>query len=128
MPKRKCSINDDIRREFSFVKGVDENVECTLCNSKFCISHGGRSDVVNHVKTKKHKGAVQSKASNSSNFLNAKTQSEMEKQLSLAAQKATFAYHTAVHKHSFKSMDCTTAIVKNFSTINSDVRKQSARQ
>lgn len=89
-------------------------MECTLCNSKFCISHGGRSDVVNHVKTRKHKGAVQSKASNSSisNFLNAKTQSEMEKQLSLAAQEATFAYHTAVHNHSFKSMDCTTAIVK----------------
>jgi hypothetical protein len=51
MPKRKCSINDNIRREFFFIKGVDENVECTLCNSKFCISHGGRSD----VKTKKTK-------------------------------------------------------------------------
>jgi hypothetical protein len=59
--------------------GVSENMECTLRNSKFCISHGGRSDVVNHVKTKKHEGAVQSKASNSSisNFLNAKTQSEI---------------------------------------------------
>jgi hypothetical protein len=112
MPKRKCSINYNIRREFSFIKGVDENVECTLCNSKLCISRGGWLDVVNHVKTKKHKGAVQSKASNSSNSLNAKTQSEMEKQLSLAAQEATFAYHTAVHNHSFKSMDCTTAIVK----------------
>jgi hypothetical protein len=66
----------------------------------------------------KNKGAVQSKASNSSisNFLNVKTQSEMEKQLSLAAQEATFAYHMAVHNHSFKSifksMDCTIAIVK----------------
>jgi hypothetical protein len=36
----------------------------------------------------------------------------MEKQLLLAAQEATFAYHMVVHNHSFKSMDCTTAIVK----------------
>jgi hypothetical protein len=48
------------------------------------------------VKTKKKtkkKGAVQSKASNRSisNFLNAKTQSEVEKQLSLAPQEETFA-------------------------------------
>jgi hypothetical protein len=76
-----------------------------------------------------HKGAVQSRASNSSisNFLNAKTQSEMEKQLSLAAQEATFAYHAAMHNHSFKSMDCTTAIVKKL--FNDKFRcSQSARQ
>jgi hypothetical protein len=36
----------------------------------------------------------------------------MENQLSLAAQEATFAYHTIVHNHSFKSMDCTTTIVR----------------
>jgi hypothetical protein len=35
----------------------------------------------------------------------------METQLSLAAQEATFVYHTAVHNHSFKSMGCTTTIV-----------------
>jgi hypothetical protein len=38
--------------------------------------------------------------------------SETEKQLLLAAHEATFAYHTAVHNHSFKSMDCTTTIVR----------------
>jgi predicted lactoylglutathione lyase len=36
----------------------------------------------------------------------------MEKQLLLAAQKATLAYHIAVHSHSFKSMDCATTIVR----------------
>lgn len=114
MPKRKCGINDNIRNEFPFIKGVEENVECNLCNAKFCIAHGGRSDVVNHIKTKKHKVAVQNKASNNSisNYMKTKSVSEMEKQLSLAAQEATFAYHTAVHNHSFKSMDCTTTIVR----------------
>jgi hypothetical protein len=40
MPKQKRSINDNIKREFPFIKSVDENVQCTLCNSKFCISQG----------------------------------------------------------------------------------------
>jgi hypothetical protein len=112
MQKRKCSINDNIRREFPFIKGVDENLECTLCNSKFGVSHGGRSDVINHVKTKKHKAAVEMKASNCSisNFL--KPKSGKEKEISLSAQEATFAYHTAVHNHGFTSMDYTTTIVR----------------
>jgi hypothetical protein len=30
----------------------------------------------------------------------------------LAAQETNFAYHTAVHNQSFKSMNCTTTVVK----------------
>jgi hypothetical protein len=58
-----------------------------LCNAKFCVAHDGQSDVVNHVK-KKSKLVVQKKAS-----LSTKNISKMEKQLSLVAQEATFAYH-----------------------------------
>jgi hypothetical protein len=80
MAKWKCSINDSIKNEYPFIKGVNENVECTLCNTKFCIAHCGRLDVVSHVKTKKHKLAVQNKASNNSmsNYLSMKNISEME--------------------------------------------------
>jgi hypothetical protein len=54
---------------------------------------------------KKNKLAVQNKASNNSisNYLSTKNVNEMEKQLLLAAQEATCAYHTTVHNHSFKS-------------------------
>jgi hypothetical protein len=38
--------------------------------------------------------------------------SEMEKQFLQAAQEGTFAYYIAVNNHSFKSMDCTTIIVR----------------
>jgi hypothetical protein len=55
-------------------------------------------------------------------------QREIEKQLSLAAQEATFEYHTAVDNHSFKSMDCTTTIVRKLSMINLHVHKQNAEQ
>jgi hypothetical protein len=49
MAEREYSINDSIKSQYPFINGVNENVECTLCNAKFCIAHGGRSDVVNHV-------------------------------------------------------------------------------
>jgi hypothetical protein len=59
-------------------------------------------------KKKIDKLAVEHKASNNniSNYLSTKNISEVEKQLSLLAQEAIFAYHIAVHNHSFNSMDC----------------------
>jgi hypothetical protein len=92
--------NDSIKSEYLFIKGVNEDPEYTLCNPKFCIAHCGRSDVVNHVITKrKHKLAVKNKASNKiiNNYLSMKNIGEMEKQLSLAAQEPAFAYHTSLH-------------------------------
>jgi hypothetical protein len=53
--KHKCSINDSIKSEHLFIKGVIENAECKFCNAEFCIAHGCRSDVVNQVKTKQNK-------------------------------------------------------------------------
>jgi hypothetical protein len=66
--KRKCNI----KSEYPCIKCVKENIECTLCNAKFCIAHGGRSKVVNHAKKKQL--AVQNKASNKSisNYLSTK--------------------------------------------------------
>jgi hypothetical protein len=80
MAKRKCSTNDSIKSEYLFIKGVNENTNCMLWNTKFCIAYDGRWDV-NHMKTKKHKLAIQNKASNNSisNYLSMKNISEMEK-------------------------------------------------
>jgi hypothetical protein len=33
MAKCKCSINNSIQSEYPFIKGVNENTECTLCFS-----------------------------------------------------------------------------------------------
>jgi hypothetical protein len=51
-PNRKCSINDSIKSEYPFIKDVNENAECTLCNAKFSTAYGGPLDVINHMKTK----------------------------------------------------------------------------
>jgi hypothetical protein len=52
MAKCKCSINDSIKSEYPFIIGVNENAECTLCNTKFCVAHSGRLDVAKHMKKK----------------------------------------------------------------------------
>jgi hypothetical protein len=49
MAKHKCNINDTIKSEYPFIKGVNENGDCTLCNAKFCIAYGGQSDIISHV-------------------------------------------------------------------------------
>jgi hypothetical protein len=114
MAKWKCSINGNIKSEYLFIWGVKENVEWPLCKATFFIAHGDQSDVINPVKTKNHKLAVENKASNKriSNYLSTRNISELEKQLLLAAQETAFAYHTAVHNHTFRFMDCTTIIMR----------------
>jgi hypothetical protein len=80
MTKRKFGINESIKSECPLIKGVNGNAECTLCNSKFCIAHGGWSDVVNHMKTTTTKTlVVQNKASNNSisNYLSTKNIREL---------------------------------------------------
>jgi hypothetical protein len=122
MEKRNCSINDNIKSEYPFIKGVNENAECTLCNVKFCIAHGGRSDDVSRVKRRKYKLGFPNKGSDNSisNYLSTKNISEMEKQLSLGAQESTFAYHNAVNDHNDK-FTCTQtkfrAIIANVITL-----------
>ena len=70
---------------------------------------GGRTDVNNHLGSKKHKVTVEAAASSSrmtSFFKNIGSDAT----LALAA-KATFAYHTAAHGQSFRSSACTSKLV-----------------
>jgi hypothetical protein len=58
MSKLKCNFTDDLKAEFPFLKeesgGGRRKVFCTFCKPSFSIEHGGRSDVLQHTKVKKH--------------------------------------------------------------------------
>lgn len=118
MPKRKCKFTDDIKKDYPFLKqafsGSDRDVLCSQCESTFSVSHGGRSDIKDHLQTEKHKASLVAIASTSSvaNFFK-KTDPD-DKTLSVAAKEATFAYHTAVHGLSFISSDCSSILVTKF--------------
>jgi len=111
MPKRKCNFTSDIKRDYPFLKEtIDSKVLCNYCQSVFSIRHGGRSDIKDHLETKKHKSSLEAVTSSDrvTNFFKA---ASSEESLLLAAKEATFAYHTAVHGQSFKSSDCTSKLV-----------------
>ena len=66
--KRKCTFNDDLQKEFKFIKfdrlGKDgTKAVCQQCNAHFSVSHGGRSDINQHLQSQKHKEAEKAMAS-----------------------------------------------------------------
>ena len=111
MPKRKCNFTSDIESDYPFLKEtIDSKVLYNYCQSVFLISHNGRSDIKDHLDTKKHKSSLEAVMSSSgvTNFFKAASSDES---LLLAEKEATFAYHTAVLGQSFKSSDCTSKLV-----------------
>ena len=55
--KRKCIFNDDLQKEFKFIKldglGKDgTKVVCQQCNAHFSVSHGGTVTSINICKVK----------------------------------------------------------------------------
>ena len=54
--KRKCTFNDDLQKEFKFIKfdrlrKDGTKVVCQQCNAHFSVSHGDRSDINQHLQS-----------------------------------------------------------------------------
>ncbi|KAL4121965.1 hypothetical protein QTP88_014381 [Uroleucon formosanum] len=90
MPKRKCVFNDRLKESFkSFVDGRDvSEAKCIVCDCYVSVANKGSYDLKAHLDTTKHKSRIAS------------------------AVEGTLAFHTVVHHHSFRSMDCTPAILR----------------
>jgi len=83
------------------------------CTSEFSVEYQGRLDIEDHVKSEKHKKAVNAASSaNIQSFFSRPNKDAGDKELQLAAKEAAFAYHTAMHDVSFKTSDCTSRLVK----------------
>jgi hypothetical protein len=57
MPRHSTKFRNEWKAEFSFIEAVtgeDTKGRCKWCSSEFSISHGGKSDIKDHVKTLKH--------------------------------------------------------------------------
>lgn len=115
--KRKCKFNDNLAKEFPFLKSINSSdaiIRCTKCNGEFSIAHGGKGDINKHLSTEKHKRTLEEAASTSTtkvtDFFRKQNFETSEKQLSLA--EGMFAFHTVKHNQSFRSMDCTSKIIQ----------------
>jgi hypothetical protein len=65
MPKRKCCFNDELQKEFPYLKKskTDHEVNCTHCGATFSVAHDGRADITDQLKSGHHKNSVEAKAS-----------------------------------------------------------------
>ena len=110
--KRKCTFNDDLQKEFMFIKFDRMRKDGTKvvgqqCNAHFSVSHGGiGATSINICKVKKHKEAekaITSAGNISSYFV---THSDNTKSRKIAATEAVIAYHGVCHGQSFRANDC----------------------
>lgn len=117
MPKRRCSFNPKLKTQFPNLRDADEigKVLCTECKSVFSIEHGGISDIKQHLQKRKHVLAVSSSGSANklaSYFINGGKSGLSDESKRIAAEEGMFAFHTIMHNHSFRSMDCTPSLIK----------------
>jgi hypothetical protein len=103
-------------KEFEFLKrGVSEHSAfCSLCPTSFTVASGGRNSVSEHVATKRHKSAVVTQSSNTKVFTLFKSIVPDKNYMAIALQERTFAFHTVRYHQSFKSMDCSSGLIKKF--------------
>jgi hypothetical protein len=108
MPKRKCVFTDSLELEYPFSK-EDQQVEkvlCSICKSQFSIEHGGGSDILQHIKKRKHSIAAETKSCSKkvTSYFTKETIADECKHT--AAEEGLFAFHTIKHNHPFRSTDC----------------------
>lgn len=114
MSKRKCLFSDELQLKYPAFKKVDRDgsaAYCKTCDCNFSVANKGRYDIEQHMNSEKHKkrsACVQS-SSRISDFMIAVKSSEQDK---VSAAEVTLAFHTAVHHHSFNSVNCTHTLQK----------------
>ena len=112
MPKRKCKFTDELKKKYPcFRLGRDASeAECMTCRAGTFVSvaNKGGSDLEAHVHSAKHKTAARGESSSSkvTDFFVSKTDT------SVTAAEGTLAFHTIKHHNSYRSMDCTSGLLR----------------
>ena len=112
MPKRKCKFTDELKKKYPcFRLGRDASeAECMTCRAGTFVSvaNKGGSDLEAHVHSAKHKTAARGESSSSkvTDFFVSKTDT------SVTAAEGTLAFHTIKHHNSYRSIDCTSGLLR----------------
>jgi hypothetical protein len=114
MPKTKCVFTENLKAEYPFIN-EDQHVGkvfCTIYKSLFSTEHGGRSDILQHNK-KRNLIAVSniSCSQKITSYFTKETLTNQDKHI--AAEEGLFAFRTIKRNHSFRSMDCTSSVIRN---------------
>lgn len=150
MPKRKCIFNDRQKKLYKcFVDDRDvSEANCIICDCYVSVANkgmfsnnrfkyfkfinmlniftflSGSYDLKAHLDTTKHKSRIASSAVSSSvildNFVINKNTHDI---LKVSAVEGTLAFHTVVHHHSYRSMDCTPVILRSMYDDSNTAKK-----
>jgi hypothetical protein len=92
-------------------------VLCSICKSQFSIQHGGRSDILQHIKKRKHTIVADTKSC-SKKVTSCFTKETMTDECKhIAAEEGVFVFHTIKHNHSFRSSVIRIAYEGKFSCV-----------
>ena len=109
--RRLTKFTPALNSNFPFLDKIDDyRVKCARCRSTFSVKYEGRKAIVSHMQTKKHLDTLETIITQTS----LESYSVLsEKKRILAAKEATWSYHTIKHNQSFRSMDCTSVLIRN---------------
>ncbi|KAL7381146.1 hypothetical protein ABVT39_001152 [Epinephelus coioides] len=114
MPNRKCSFTDELQKKFPIYRpGRDIlEAECTVCKAGtyVSVSNKGAGDLKAHMDKEKHKKAVRGESTSAklTEFFVRPGKTED----AVNAAEGALAFHTVKHHNSYRSMDCTSVLLK----------------
>jgi hypothetical protein len=115
MQKRRCVFTESLEAGYPFLKEDQKVAEvlCSICRSQFPIEHGVHSDILQLIKKRKHAIAAETRSCSKKvmSFFTEETITDECKHI--AAEGGLFAFHTIKHNHSFRSMDCTSSVIRS---------------
>jgi hypothetical protein len=85
---------------------------CSICKSQFSTEHGGHSNILQHIKKRKHAIAAETKSCSkkvTSYFTKETTANECKH---ITADERLFAFHRIKHNQSFRSRDCVSSVIR----------------
>ena len=88
------------------------------------MEHSGRSNITQHIAKKKHKEAAAAKSDSHKLTSWMTSLDALNERKVLAAQEGLMALHTMKHNHLFRSVDCTSSIIRNLFSKNLGVQEQ----
>jgi hypothetical protein len=114
MLKRRCVFTESLEAEYPFLKEDQQvrKVLCSICKSQFSTEHGGRSDILQHIKKRKHATAAETKSCCKKVMSYFTKETITDKCKHTADEEGLFVFHTMKHNHSFRSMDCTFSVIR----------------
>ena len=90
---------------------------CIACNQQFSIHYRGKSDIDNHIKTKRHQNNM--KSFNINQQLITKTIKPSKEKDEIAAAEGVLTCHGVKHGHSYLSQQCLTNVCKTIFSSSS---------